>query len=175
MRFAGIMSLPQFTSPDLPPTRLALTVSIESARQNDVVELLTLGTAFARELYPPESCFLLNVDELEEPGVDVYVARNEGGQALGMAALVPWGTAVTELKRMFVRPEARGQGVASALLTRIDLDARAAFLRQIVLETGTKHDAAQALYSRHGFVEIPQFGIYIGEPFSVCMAKMLSH
>ena len=172
MRFAGHMSLRQYTSPDLRP---APTVSIEAARQNDVVELLSLGAEHARALYPAENCFLLNVDELEEPGVDVYVARDEGGHALGMAALVPWGTAVTELKRMFVHPEVRGRGVASALLTHIEGDARASALRQIVLETGTKHDAAQALYSRHGFVEIPQFGIYIGEPFSVCMAKMLAH
>ena len=169
------MSLPQFTSPDLPPTRSTPTISVEVARQQDVVDLLSLGAVYARALYPAENCFLLNVDELEAPGVDVYVARNEGGRALGMAALVPWGTAVTELKRMFVRPEARNQGVASALLARIEVDARANGLRQIVLETGTKHDAAQALYSRHGFVKIPQFGIYIGEPFSVCMAKMLSH
>ena len=150
-------------------------MSIESPRQHDVAELLTLGTEYAEALYPPENTFLLNVDELEEPGVDVYVARDEDGRALGMAALVPRGVAVTELKRMFVRPEARGRGIASGLLTRIETDARTASLRQIVLETGTKHDAAVALYRRHGFAEIPLFGKYIGEPYSVCMAKMLTH
>ncbi|GGE92047.1 N-acetyltransferase [Mycetocola zhadangensis] len=151
-----------------------MRVSIESPRQPDVVELLALGTAYAEALYPPENTFLLNVDELEQPGVSVYVARDEDGRALGMAALVPWGVAVAELKRMFVRQEARGRGVASNLLTRMEADARAASLRQIVLETGTRHDAAVALYRRSGFAEIPLFGKYIGEPFSVCMAKMLS-
>jgi putative acetyltransferase len=146
---------------------------IEAPRQPDVLALLTLGTAFARTLYPAENSFLLDVDELEKPGVSVYVARDEAGLALGMAALVPWGESVKELKRMFVRPEARGRGVASRLLSRMEADARAATVRQIVLETGTKQDAAHALYRAHGFTEIPLFGMYIGEPFSVCMAKML--
>lgn len=148
-------------------------ISIESPDQPEVIDLLTLGTTFARSLYPPENTFLLSVPELEEPGVDVYVARDDDGRATGMAALVPWGVAVTELKRMFVRPDARGRGIASHLLLRMEADAQAQAIRQIVLETGTKHDAAVALYRAHGFVEIPQFGTYIGEPYSVCMAKML--
>ena len=151
----------------------AISVQTESPRQDDVVELLRLGTAFAQSLYPPENNFLLNVEELARPGATVYVAR-DGGHAIGMAALVPWGVAVTELKRMFVHPDARGHGTATRLLERIESDARAAGLRQIVLETGTLHTAAQALYARCGYSPIPQFGQYIGEKYSYCMAKMLS-
>lgn len=152
-----------------------VTVSVESPRQDEVFALLSLGTAFAQSLYPPESNFLLDVDELERPGVSVYVARDQGGHAIGMAALVPWGMAVTELKRMFVHPDARGRGIGSRLLDTMESDARAAGLRQIVLETGTLHAAAQALYTRCGYSPIPQFGQYIGEKHSYCMAKMLSH
>jgi putative acetyltransferase len=167
------MSLPPSPPFEASPTSTTVRVAIESPRQPDIVNFLTLGSEYALGLYPPENTFLLNVDELEKPGVDVYVARDEGGHALGMAALVPWGTAITELKRMFVHPDARGRGVASRLLARIEADARAAGLRQIVLETGTEHHVAQTVYRRNGYVEIPLFGIYIGEPYSVGMAKML--
>lgn len=161
--------------PSAPVARQPSThISIESPNQVDVIELLTLGATFARSLYPPENTFLLSVAELEAPGVDVYVARDESRRAVGMAALVPWGVAVTELKRMFVRPDSRGRGVASQLLRRMEFDARTGAVRQIVLETGTKHDAAVALYRAHGYDAIPQFGTYIGEPYSVCMAKMVS-
>ncbi|HEV7848478.1 MAG TPA: GNAT family N-acetyltransferase [Mycetocola sp.] len=152
-----------------------VSVTVETPRQPEVIELLRLGTAFAQSLYPPESNFLLDVEELDRPGISVYVARNEGGRAIGMAALVPWGVAVTELKRMFVRDDARGQGVGTRLLERIEADARAAGLRQIVLETGTLHTDAQALYARCGYSAIPQFGQYISEKHSYCMARMLSH
>ncbi|WP_354497114.1 GNAT family N-acetyltransferase [Mycetocola sp. 2940] len=153
----------------------ALTIAVESPRRDGIAQLLQLGTAFAESLYPPESNFLLDVAELDRPEISVYVARDEGGHAIGMAALVPWGVAVTELKRMFVHPDARGRGVATSLLARMEADARSAGLRQIVLETGTLHTAAQSLYARCGFSPIPQFGRYIGEKHSYCMAKMLSH
>lgn len=161
----------------LEPTAISApsTISVENPRQDGIAQLLKLGTAFAESLYPPESNFLLDVEELDRPGISVYVARDEGGHAIGMAALVPWGVAVTELKRMFVHPDARGRGVARSLLTRMEADARAAGLRQIVLETGTLHTAAQSLYARCGYSPIPQFGQYIGEKHSYCMAKMLSH
>jgi putative acetyltransferase len=152
-----------------------ISVNVESPRQDEVAELLRLGTAFAQSLYPPESNFLLDVEELDSPEVSVYVARDEGGHAIAMAALVPWGVAVTELKRMFVHPDSRGRGVGTGLLARIESDARAAGLRQIVLETGTLHTAAQSLYARCGYSPIPQFGKYIGEKYSYCMARMLSH
>jgi putative acetyltransferase len=42
-----------------------------------------------------------------------------------------------------------------------------------VLETGTLHLPAQALYAKHGYRRIPAFGQYVGEPYSVCMAKDL--
>ena len=75
---------------------------------------------------------------------------------------------------LVVRPDARGRGVAAALLTRIEADASARGLIEIVLETGDLHDAAQALYTRHGYREIPQFGQYVGEAHSVCFAKPLT-
>jgi putative acetyltransferase len=156
-------------------TRAPATIAVENPRQDGIARLLRLGTAFAESLYPPESTFLLDVEDLDRPWIAVYVARDEGGHAIGMAALVPWGVAVTELKRMFVHPNARGRGVATSLLARMEADARAAGLRQIVLETGTLHTDAQSLYTRCGFSPIPQFGQYIGEKHSYCMAKMLSH
>ena len=39
------------------------------------------------------------------------------------------------------------------------------------LETGDRQQAAQALYRRHGFVEVPRFGPYVGSATSVCMQR----
>ncbi|KRC61147.1 hypothetical protein ASE14_09455 [Agromyces sp. Root81] len=151
-----------------------VTVSIEAPRQPEVERLLDGSTAFAQSLYPPESNFLLDIATLERPEVAFYVAR-DGERAVGIAALVAEADASRgELKRMFVDPAARGRGVAAALLERIEADAAARGLPEIVLETGDLHDAAQALYTRHGYREIPQFGQYVGEAHSVCFAKQLA-
>lgn len=144
----------------------------ESPRSPGVDELLRLGAEYAESLYPPESNFYLKIDELEADGVTFYVARSDGA-ALGTAALMETDQQRVELKRMFVHPDARGRGVAGALLARLEQDARTRGMVEIVLETGDLHHAAHRLYQAHGYQNIPQFGQYVGEPHSVCMAKAL--
>lgn len=153
-----------------------LSISIESPREPGIDRLLEGSTAYAQSLYPPESNFLLDVAQLETPGTTVYVARDAAGTALGMAALVEsdeLGPERGELKRMFVLDDARGLGVAGALIERIETDAAERGIREILLETGPLHHAALALYAKHGYRRVEQFGPYVGEQFSVCMAKSL--
>jgi putative acetyltransferase len=154
-----------------------LSVAVEPPRQPDVERLIDGSSTYARSLgYPPEANFLLDLAQLEQPGVRVYVARDDQGTALGIAAIVEGdqvGDGLGELKRMYVDEAARGLGVAGRLLHTIETDAAARGLRQIVLETGTLHLPAQALYAKHGYRRIPAFGEYVGEPHSVCMAKDL--
>ncbi|MEN2743865.1 GNAT family N-acetyltransferase [Sinomonas halotolerans] len=146
-------------------------IAVEPPRQPEAEELLALGAAYAHSLYPPGACFLLDVATLELPGVTFYVARVHGCAALVTPSQA--GADAGELKRMFVRAEARGTGVAGAILGRIESDAPAVGLERIVLETGTRHTAALSFYPRHGYKPVPQFGEYVGEEFSVCFAKDL--
>ena len=84
------------------------------------------------------------------------------------------GPRVGELKRMYVAPEVRGQGIGRALLARLEVEARALGLTRVVLETGTRQAEALALYRRAGFTEIAAYGEYTASAgTSVCMAKAL--
>ena len=145
----------------------------EPPRQPDVEQLLRLSDEYAFSLYPAESCYLLDVSEPEHPGVTVFVGRDEDGRALGLAALVAKGDGTAELKRMFVHEEARGRGLAKALLRAIEGAASAAGVSELRLETGPLQHAAIALYERSGYARIPNFGDYVGDPYSVCYAKRL--
>lgn len=149
-----------------------MTIAIESARQPDVESLLAASDDFAAELYPPDTCYLLDVSELEAPGIEVFVARVDG-VALGMAAFVAKGDGSAELKRLIVDDRARGQRLGTQLLDAIEEHARAAGVSVIQLETGPKSLAAIALYEGRGYRRIPNFGPYIGDEFSVCMEKAL--
>jgi putative acetyltransferase len=148
------------------------SVSVEPVRQEEVIELLRQSDEFALSLYPPEGAFLLNVDELEEPGVTFFVARVDG-TAVGTAALVRHGDEPAELKRMFVSPSARGLGIAGILLRALEADALATGVNTLRLETGPVSHAAIALYEKSGYTLIPNFGMYAGEPHSVCYEKLL--
>lgn len=148
-----------------------MSISIESPRGPGIAELLRAGEAYAESLYPAEENFILPLEALEKPAVTVFVARADG-RALGMAALVLDG-AQCELKRLFVHDEARGQGLASALLDALESHARDAGARVIRLETGNRSTAAIALYERRGYVHIPRFGEYTDSESSVCMELVL--
>ena len=151
---------------------MSVTIAIEPPRQPEVEALLAGSEEFAASLYPPDSCYLLDVSELEAPGVEVFVARIDGA-ALGMAALVSRGDGSAELKRLFVHDRARGQRLAGGLLDAIEAHARDAGVGVIQLETGPQSVAALAVYDRHGYTRVPNFGPYVGDEFSVCMEKAL--
>jgi putative acetyltransferase len=148
------------------------TIAVEDPRQHDVVALLQQGDDFALALYPAESYYGLDLAALQEPGVALHVAR-ENGAALGTAALVHRGDGTAEIKRMFVTGAARGLGVGRALLEAVEADARARAITLVQLETGVPQAAAIALYERAGYRHIPRFGQYVDDPTSVCMEKRL--
>ncbi len=78
-----------------------------------------------------------------------------------------------EIKRMYVVPQARGQGIAGRLLDVLESEARHLGAREIVLETGPRQPEAISLYSRAGFVEIEGFGKFKDHPLSYFMGKEL--
>src|SRR5262245_30616851 len=80
---------------------------------------------------------------------------------------------VGEVKRMFVRPEARRRGVARLVLVKLEETARERGLHTLRLETGTRQPEAIALYATHGYRPIPRFGEYADDAFSVCFEKVL--
>ena len=149
----------------------AMKISIERADAPGVHELLELSDEFHNALYPPEGTFLLDLSELLQPGVTVVVAR-EGDRAVGMGALVE-KDGYAEIKRMYLRDEARGHGTADGILQSLEAAARASGVDTLQLETGPLQPAAIAFYERNGFTRIPNFGEYSDSEYSVCYAKRL--
>jgi putative acetyltransferase len=78
-----------------------------------------------------------------------------------------------EIKRMFVKPDARGLGIASAILSQLELWAWENGFSYTVLETGDKQHEAIALYQKLGYAIIPNYGQYAGMESSICMQKEL--
>lgn len=154
----------------LPMTQVAL----ERPDQPDVIALIGALDDYQRSLYPPESCHLLDLATLMQPQVLFAVARDGNGSAVGCAAIVR-DSAAGELKRFYVQPGQRGQGVASGLLALLEQKAQAAgcsgWLR---LETGPCQAEALAFYRRQGYTDCARFGSYADDPLSVFMHKRLA-
>ncbi|MBR3018486.1 MAG: GNAT family N-acetyltransferase [Clostridia bacterium] len=96
-----------------------------------------------------------------------------GGQAVGCAGLKPYSDTDAEVKRVWVDPAYRGQGIASALMDRIEDRARKAGFRRVVLQTRPIMPDAIALYTRRGYALIPNYPPYDRLKGAVCYAKAL--
>ncbi len=93
--------------------------------------------------------------------------------ALAGHTVVRWNAADLEVKRMFVRPQHRGSGVAPLLLAAAETTARAAGLPRLVLQTGDRQPDAVRFYERSGYQRIPVFPPYDQLPWARCYAKQL--
>ena len=116
-------------------------------------------------LYPSESRHGYAVEKLLAQRVAFYVIRHDGAPA-GCGGVQLFDTDYAELKRMYVRPEFRGLGLAKALLDKLADHALGGGVKCLRLETGVHQHAAIALYTRYGFREIPPFGDYEDDPLS---------
>jgi putative acetyltransferase len=130
---------------------VSFTISTETPLSDDVRALVKQLNEFTFELTPAEYRHHMTVEQMAQADTTLFVARDEGGATLGMGCLRRHENGVGEVKRMFVKPEARGLGVGGAILARIEDLARQERLSRVVLETGSNFDAAKRVYERGGF------------------------
>ena len=149
-----------------------MQVCFESPDQVEVIALIAELDAYQDTLYPPESRHSLDLHSLKQPNVIFAVARSAEGLAVGCGAVV-LGPTFGELKRMYVKPNSRGQGVAKLLLDQLEAQALARRCRLLKLETGPYQPEALALYARSGYARRGPFGNYSNDPLSVFMQKSL--
>jgi len=116
-----------------------------------------LETVLASE-YPPEQRHGLALDAIFQPHIRFFLARLRGA-AVGCGGVALFSD-FAEVKRMYVRDTARGQGIADAILARIEEEVRSAGLSLLQLETGDRQLAAMRFYARAGFRECAAFGAY---------------
>ncbi|MGH8867560.1 MAG: GNAT family N-acetyltransferase [Actinomycetes bacterium] len=82
--------------------------------------------------------------------------------------------AVGELKRMFVDPAHRRQGLSRVLLAALEDTARSLGYAELCLETGDRQPEAMALYASSGYRRVAPYGYYRCAPGSACFAKDLA-
>jgi len=102
-------------------------------------------------------CFQGFEQELERlasdygPPQGAFLFAEEGGVAVGCVAVRRHAEGVAELKRLYVRPTARGQGLGRQLAEAMIAEARRLGYQRMVLDTLPSMHAARALYGALGF------------------------
>lgn len=134
--------------------------------------LIGESQAALEAVYPPEDIFSLPAEGLARPDTLFLLAR-DGSRPAGCVALLAC-PGYGEVKRLFVRPDARGGGVGLALMAALEAAAMAAGLPAVRLETGSRLTAAVALYRRLGYRPRMPFGDYAPHPASLFLARRLA-
>jgi len=150
----------------------------EAQGATDVAQVRALFEEYAAWL-DEDLCFQGFAQELatlpgaySRPRGRLFLA-GEAGEALGCIALRPLpdaahdarSTPVGEVKRLYVRPAARGQGIGVRLARRVIDDARAIGYRALKLDTLERMHEARRLYAALGFAPCePYYDNPLGSP-----------
>jgi putative acetyltransferase len=121
-------------------------------------------------LYPRENRHGYSVEKLLAEGVAFFLIREDGMPA-GCGGVKLVDTEYGEIKRMYVRPQFRGLGLAKLMLNYLTDYAQSHGIGLLRLETGIHQQAAIRLYERMGFQSFPPFGEYKEDPLSMFYEK----
>lgn len=114
---------------------------------------------------PPASDF--------EPPEGAFLVAEVDGRTLGCGGVCRYDARTAELRRMYVAPEARGNGISRALVAALEDAARGLGYAALRLETGNLQPEAIGLYASAGFARIACYGPYVDDPRSLCFEKRL--
>jgi ribosomal protein S18 acetylase RimI-like enzyme len=108
-----------------------------------------------------------------EPPNGLFIVGFLDGQPVASGGWRRLGPEVAELKRMYVVPTHRRQGLARRMLAELEHRATRAGYRTLVLVTGTAQPEAIGLYQAADYRPVPDFGIYAGYPKARFLGKSL--
>ena len=149
-----------------------LSIQPEPPDTADALALVGALDTHLNGLYAPENRHGLSVAALLDASVTFLIVRLDG-VAVGCGAVKFVNGDYAEVKRMYVMPQWRGQGVARALLTHLERLSHDNGFRILRLETGIYQPEAVTLYERAGFSRCAPFGQYADDGVSLCYEKTL--
>src|SRR5688572_18192676 len=125
----------------------SLVIHRESIESQDASALIAALNAELAHRYPEPGANYFRLDASEvAPGRGAFLIARSDRQPVGCGAIRKLDEASAELKRMYVLPKHRGQGVGRDLLQHLETVGRELGVSRLVLETGTRQPEAMALY-----------------------------
>jgi GNAT superfamily N-acetyltransferase len=91
------------------------------------------------------------------PPTGLFVLGRDGDEVVACGALAHVDERTAEIKRMWVRPSHRGQGLATRLLAHLEAEAVAAGRARVMLDTNGVLVEAIALYRAQGYTAIERY------------------
>ena len=142
-----------------------------SSANTDFKALVAELDAHLAGLYGAEQAFFSKHNMIDAINNVIVVYNND--IAIGCGGIKAYTNTIMEIKRMFVKPKYRGNGIASAILTALESWATELGYASTVLETLKIKKSVISMYAKNGYQIIPNYGQYQQTESSVCMQKKL--
>lgn len=148
-----------------------ITVTRTTSDNQDFEKLVIALDAYLAILDGEDHAFYAQFNKSSALKNAIIVYENE--TVVGIGAYKEYDSETVEMKRMYTLPEHRGKGIASKILSELELWATEENYKIAVLETGFMQKDAISLYQKLGYVITENYGQYIGVENSICMKKTL--
>lgn len=149
-------------------------IRIESIRLDspDGAAILVRAVAELNSRYEPHehNPSVLDPEKFVPPFGAFLIAYLDDRPA-GCGALRRLEEGVAEVKRMYVEPWARRNGIGRRILAELEATAQRFGYRAVRLETGTRQHEAIQLYESAGYQCVACYGEFKDNPLSVCYEK----
>ena len=153
--------------------QMSTTITLERPDTPDAIMLIDELESHLAPFYPQTSRHGYSVEKLIQQGVAFFVTRQDTAPA-GCGGVQFYGTEYGELKRMFVRQQFRGLGLAKLMLEHLETYSREHNIPLLRLETGIHQKEAIGLYEHMGYQSRPPFGEYVDDPLSKFFEKKIA-
>jgi putative acetyltransferase len=153
---------------------MTIKITVENPFDAICIELVRELSAELGPLYGTDGTALFSPADVTIPRA-AFVVAWFNDEAVGCGALRPMDDdTIAEVKRMYVRPAARGNGISRKILSKLEELAVEYNYAVLQLETGNLQIEAIALYDSSGYTRIDCYEPYVDNPHSICYEKRLT-
>ncbi len=138
---------------------------------NDFIELVKNLDADLAERDGDDHPFYAQFNKIDK--IKFAVIAYENDKPIACGAMKEFAPDTMEIKRMYVTPKRRGEGIAGKILSELENWASELSFVKCILETGTKQPEAIRLYRKNGYNLISNYGQYTNVENSLCFEKAM--
>jgi GNAT superfamily N-acetyltransferase len=149
-----------------------LTLNRTNSSDADFITLVRLLDAELAEIDGAEHSFYAQYNKIDK--INHVIVAYDGTAPIACGAIKKMDDNSMEVKRMYTVKDFRGKGIASQVLAELEHWANELSYASCVLETGIRQPDAIRLYTKNGYIPVPNYGQYKGVENSRCFAKQLS-
>ena len=135
----------------------------------DFVELVKCLDSDLAERDGSDHSFYAQFNKIDK--IKYVVVAYENGKPIGCGAIKEYTPNTVEIKRMYTSPGSRGKGIATKVLSELEIWATELSCEKCILETGKRQPEAIGLYKKNGYKIIPNYGQYANMENSMCFEK----